>query len=183
MCPQHLSFYLQSPQTFLLTKETGSFKFEIVSAKLFQDKITLLPALQNRLESTLRSGRNALYPVYWISVSRFFVPFGLSVYNRDGVFGANNLAPNAVYVAIGRQGSMADLRNSPFEFPNNRVRNISLSNGDQQFPSIHFENDFNDSNPVFLRMFNSLYPEPWSNKGGRIDCNRYLLVIYYYNID
>lgn len=80
-------FYLNDSPTFLLTNQTAqAFAYEVLEAKMVMRRITVLPALQNKVERMLAQGSLCQYPMTHVNCRKLIIPASLRHFSYQSLF-------------------------------------------------------------------------------------------------
>ena len=173
MCKLDYSFTLLEAPVFLLTNQASqAFAYEILEAKMVMRRVSVLPALQNKVERMLAQGSVCQYPLTHINCRKLIIPASLRTYSYQSLF-LGEFLPRAVLIAIGTQAQQSNFMESPFNFKSNNLTDVSITVNNQRFPTQSFQLNYAGTPPEFIKGFTSLYPDLWGNKGSWIDLDKY----------
>ena len=151
--PIRLNFTRASPDFCLISKAKTAFKYEILDAKLFVEKITLLPSLALEHIKQWESGEPVKMMLRRVEMRTFTVaPGTLQLSNENLLTG---LIPYRIIIAVVPSiNYIGSLGKNPFIFNNNDVSYINLSvNGEP----VHTPLELDYANDLYASAYDQMF--------------------------
>ena len=174
MCKMNYIFYLNDPAFVINTHENNSqFTFEISDPRLIFKRVRLLPELQNKFEMSL-SSKNALYPIYHFTTKKLTIGANMSSFSYQDIY-SGGFVPKTIICGLISQTDLVGsfLDSSPFNFKPYGLMDLEFHINNSKFPTLPLQLNYDATPPQYMRGFQSLYQENFSNNGGWIDYKKY----------
>ena len=175
MVKLNYTFHLSDAAFALISHEADTtFNYEIKSAKLIFKRVNILPALTNKFE-TMLSRQNALFPIYHTSTKRLNIPEKTQEFAYQDLYTGGFCPKTVICGIISQQDIIGHFQDSsPFAFKPYGLKDIWFQVGSNRYPTLPLQLDYVSDPKKYMRGFQTLYQELFSQKGSWIDYNRYL---------
>ena len=151
-----LNFDRASPEFSLMTTASESFIVDIMDAKLYVEKVNLLPSLALDHIKMLESGKPMQMALRKVEVRSFTIPPGTSQVSNENIL--TGLIPYRVIIAIlPSQAYIGSYKTNPFVFANNSLSYINLSvNGENVNTPLELDYDRDSYVLAYDNLFRGL---------------------------
>ena len=150
-----LKFVRSSGAFHLMGDDVTGFKIVILDASLHVRKVKVNPTVALEHAETLQKGIPAKYPLRRGVVTSFTIPAGNLSFNKENLI--TGQLPRRVFLGlVSNTAFNGHGRQNPFNFKHYSLNYLTLSSGNQQFPTQPLTPDFT-AGAKYIEAFNLLY--------------------------
>ena len=144
--------FIRAPPSFYLMAD-GNFKLEILDSKLYVRRVKINPALALAHTGAMEKGQIAQYPLRRGTVTTCTIAQGSLSFHKDTLISGQ--MPRRVIIGfVSNAAFNGGNKANPFNFRHFGLNFLSLSRGNQNFPSQPLTPDF--ANSIYLRAYDGL---------------------------